>query len=73
MSTKFLPEICASRRPGDNAPILIRRGMLGYWLAPDQLWPEYFNKKHNISDAQRVAMEIGCTHGWDVPGATPKE
>ena len=73
MSSILLPEICASRRPGDDAPILIRRGILGYWLAPDQLHPEYFNKKHRISDAQHDAMLIGCMFGWDVPGATPKE
>lgn len=69
---KLLPEICASRRPGDDLPILIRRGVVGYWLAPDGLHPEHFNKKHRITEAVQQAMLAGSMFGWDVPAATPK-
>jgi hypothetical protein len=66
-----LPPICASVLLSTGEPILLKRGVMGYWPAPLRLDVDGFNRRHNITAAQREAMEIGSLCGWDVPGADP--
>ena len=68
-----LPEICAARSLTDGSPIMIRRGVSGYYPAPPSLDVDGFNARHNVSAAQRLAMEIGSMFGWEVPGADPDQ
>ena len=65
-----LPKICAAIHPTSNAPIMIRRGVMGYYPAPPALNVQRFNSIRNITDAQVEAMEIGSCFGWEVPGAS---
>ena len=66
-----LPEICASVSLINHSPIIIRRGVMGYYPAPPKLNVDRFNIRHNVTTAQREAMEIGSMFGWEVPGADP--
>lgn len=68
---KKLPEICASRSMIDNSPIMLRRGVIGYYPAPPSLDVDGFNARHGVTKAQQDAMEIGSCFGWEVPGADP--
>ena len=67
-----LPAYCASRLPTTGEPILIERGVKGYFPAP---YPDFdvdrYNRDAKITNAQRMAMEIGSIFGFDVPGADP--
>ncbi len=64
-----LPKLCATRLPSDNTPILIRRGVSGYYPAPPSLDVEGFNLRHGVSEAAREAMLAGSMFGWDTPAA----
>lgn len=67
-----LPEFCASRLLTNQSPIIMQRGVKGYWPMPEGLGtPEEFNTKQGITPAQKLAMEIGSMRGFDVPGADP--
>ena len=66
-----LPELCASINPTDGTPIMIRRGVSGYYPAPRTLDVDGYNARRGITAAQREAMEIGSMFGWEVPGADP--
>lgn len=66
-----LPEICASRLPSDNSPIMLKRGVVGYWPAPPALDPDDYNARHGITPDQVEAMAAGSIFGWDCPGADP--
>jgi len=33
---------------------------------------DYNNERLGVTQEQRLAMECGSMHGWDVPGADPK-
>lgn len=67
-----LPEMCASRDLADGSPIILKRGVQGYWPAPRSNFDvDGFNARHGVTAAQREAMEIGSMFGWDVPGADP--
>ena len=68
---KKLPVECASRLPADKSPILIRRGVAGYWPMHPGFDPDAFNARNEITPAQVQAMEIGSMFGWDCPGADP--
>lgn len=65
-----LPEVAAARHPTDRTPILIRRGLQGFFAAP---WPGFdpddFNRRYGVTPAQREAMLCGSLFGWHVPGA----
>jgi hypothetical protein len=65
-----LPKVCAAHSPGDNAPILIRRGERGYFPAPG-IDVDAFNARHGVTEAQREAMLAGSMFGFDCPGADP--
>jgi hypothetical protein len=68
---KFEP-FCASRLPTTGEPILTQRGHKGYWPAPSPDFdPEVYNRDMKVTNAQRMAMEIGSIFGFDVPGADP--
>lgn len=67
-----LPHVCGARLPSDNSPILLRRGMAGFYVWPStwqHMTPEKFNLDNGITDAQREAMVTGSMFGWDKPGA----
>ena len=66
-----LPPMCAARLPSTNKPILIKRGVAGYWPAPDSLDVEAMNARHGITAAQVKAMQAGSMFGWDAPLADP--
>lgn len=69
-----LPEICAALLQEDRSPILLKRGVPGYWPAPmlrgvDQV--RAFNERQGITSAQVNAMQHGSIFGWHVPLADP--
>ena len=74
-----LPELCFSTLPGTGALICIKRGERGYypsdWFTDDPAQnselADYNNDRLGVTQAQRMAMECGSMHGWDVPGADP--
>lgn len=66
-----LPEMCAARLPSTDEPILIKRGVPGYWPTRPDFDVDGFNQRKGISAAQVEAMQIGSMFGWHVPGADP--
>jgi hypothetical protein len=65
-----LPQFCGARLPSDNSPIMIKRGVMGYWQWQIQgMTPERYNERHGITDIQVECMMTGSMVGWDVPGA----
>ena len=75
-----LPELCYSILPSSGMLICIKRGEAGYypsiWSTPAE-WKNrelanLNNRKLDVTQAQRLAMEIGSMCGWDAPGADPK-
>jgi hypothetical protein len=66
-----LPVECAARDLSTGEPILIRRGVAGFWPMFPSFDPEAFNTRHGISPAQVQAMMCGSMFGWDVPAADP--
>jgi hypothetical protein len=66
-----LPEICAARLPATGEPILIRRGVMGYYPTNHRLDVAEFNRKRGITPEQAEAMLAGSMFGWEVPGADP--
>jgi hypothetical protein len=65
-----LPPMCAARN-GVDGPVLLKRGVAGFWRACPDLDVDAFNSRHNVTPAQVQAMEIGSMFGWDAPGADP--
>ena len=66
-----LPKMCAARLPMDDSPIIIKRGVSGYWQAAPDFDVECYNTCNNITDDQLKAMLAGSMFGWDCPAADP--
>lgn len=65
-----LPEMCATVDPMGK-PIMIKRGVSGYWPLREDFDVDGFNARHDVTPAQIAAMECGSMFGWDVPSADP--
>lgn len=65
---KDLPEVCYARNPADNSPVLLKRGVVGYWPAKPGVNPETENERMGVNVAQEEAMMCGSIAGFDVPG-----
>lgn len=68
---KDLPELCYARRMTDGCPVLIKRGVMGYWQAKPGICPEDENEKMGVNVAQEMAMVTASIAGFDCPGADP--
>jgi hypothetical protein len=67
---KKLPSMCAATDP-QGAPVLLKRGVAGYWPLRPGFDVDGFNQRHGVTSRQVQAMEIGSIFGWDAPGADP--
>lgn len=68
---KDLPEVCYARNPADNTPVILKRGVIGYWPARHGVIPEVENERMGVNVAQEEAMMCGSIAGFHVPGADP--
>ena len=66
-----VPSYAASTLPSTGEPVLIQRGIVGYFPARPDLDVAAFNATHGVTPAIQKAMEMGSMFGWDVPGADP--
>ncbi len=74
-----LPALCWSTLPDDGSLVYIKRGETGYHLIDrgkekteyNRRRADLYNRQRGISKTQEQAMLVGCTLGWDVPGANP--
>lgn len=67
-----LPLFCMSRLPATGEPILIKRGVMGYYPARCfRVAPEQFNAWARVTPDQEEAMQNGASFGWKVPGSDP--
>lgn len=64
-----LPEFCYARMPGTGAPIILKRGHVGYWPAGGNRNVEEANA--GLTAAQVAAMAAGSHFGFDCAGADP--
>ena len=65
-----LPESCAALLQEDGTPIILKRGVSGYWPAPmlrDRAAVRAFNERLGITPNQVNAMQHGSLFGWHVP------
>lgn len=66
-----LPLLCFSRLPTTNEPIIIQRGVVGYYPTSPLRDVDRLNAEMGVTARQLAAMEAGSMFGWDCPGADP--
>lgn len=66
-----LPRQCAALLPGEDAPILIKRGVSGFWRLKPGFDVAGYNARHGVTADQVEAMLAGSAFGWDCPAADP--
>lgn len=75
MTTTTYPDIAACINPTDGALVLVKRGEVGFWEAPqfngDLALADAFNEQSGVTPAMRESMQMGSVFGWHVPGADP--
>ena len=72
---KSLPTACAAKHPDTRELIFIRKGDSDYYapaiigIVDETLTPGKWNKAHNISKGEMVAMIAGTLFGWESQAA----
>jgi hypothetical protein len=66
-----LPPMCGACCVTDNTPILVVRGENGTVPAEPGFDPDEYNRRHEITAAQREAMVMGALFGWEKRSADP--
>ena len=74
-TTTTYPDIAVCINPTDGSLILVKRGEVGFWEAPqfngDRALADKFNDRRGVTPAMRESMQMGSCFGWHVPGADP--
>jgi hypothetical protein len=72
LAARGLPEQCFVRSPGEYVWRVVR-GRLGLEPCPALSWTAAgeVNEQAGVREAERHAMLMGATYGWDVPAADP--
>ena len=66
-----LPRVCLCRNQGSGEPVLIKRGVAGFYELAGDCDVERFNAERDITSNQCEAMLAGSMFGWDTPGSDP--
>lgn len=70
-----LPQLCFAMHPVSERPVMIEKGMSGFYqtvhMTKGQAFVDELNADLGVTKAQAEAMLTGSMFGWGVPGADP--